>query len=316
MKKILSIIMAVLIIGALLTSCGSSGSAPQFTSNTSSMNDEASVEGGYGKDGSEVAPQADNDDNGSGLTNSNISTSFTEKIIYYYSAQIETTTFDDSIDKVNMLRVKYGAFIENSSIRGNSYGRTSFRSAEYTLRVPVENFTSLTGDLSILGNVSNESTNAQNITAPFVDSEVRLDTYMTEESRLLSMLERADTIEDMITIESRLSDVRYQIESITSTLRNWQNQVDYSTVSLYISEVEELTDPVSAQRTYWGRIGDGLSGTIKGIGDFFKSFFMILVVAMPIIITLGVIAIIVIIIVRVVNKRNKKNNNQNNTNNQ
>ena len=70
----------------------------------------------------------------------------------------------------------------------------------------------------------------------------RLETYAIEEERLLSMLEKATTVEEMIQLESRLSDIRYQIESLESRLRNWQNQVDYSTITIYLREVEELSD--------------------------------------------------------------------------
>ncbi len=51
-------------------------------------------------------------------------------------------------------------------------------------------------------------------------------------------------MEDLITIESRLADVRYEIEAITTTLRNWQNEIDYSTVSLTINDVEEIKERV------------------------------------------------------------------------
>ena len=120
------------------------------------------------------------------------------------------------------------------------------------------------------------------------------------------MLEQAETVEDMITIESRLSDVRYEIESLTSILRNWQNAVDYSTVTLYIEEVEELSTQVPAQRTYWERMWDGLNSTFEGIGDFFKALLMFVIVALPVLVILGIIAVVIIVIVRASRKKKAK----------
>ncbi len=297
MKKVLVILLAVMLVASLFTGCNASsspqeydGSAPTYSSSESSA-------------GNDYEPS----EGGDALTEGGSTVSFTEKIIYSYSATVETKAFDETIDNVDVLLEQYGAFVENSYISGRSYGNTTYRTATYTLRVPVANFAGLTGSLDLLGNVFNENTSAQNITMQFLDTQSRLDTYRTEEDRLLAILEKADTVEDMISIEARLSDVRYQIESLTTTLNNWQNQVDFSTVTLRIEEVQVLSEQQSVQRTYWEKINDGLQATIKGIGEFFKSLFMRLVIALPVILLLGVIAVIVIIIVRRVRK-NRKNN--------
>jgi hypothetical protein len=249
---------------------------------------------------------------GSSLTSGAIGPTISgDKIIYNFSAQIETAKFDDTIKNLNMLLSKYGAFVESSYLSGNSYGNTTFRTADFTVRVPVNNFKGITDSLPLLGNVYNANTTSQNITAQFIDTQSRLDAYKTEESRLLAMLEKATTVADMITIESRLSDVRYQIESLTSTLQNWQNQVDFSTVSIHISEVEELTQQVPAQRSYWERMLDGLSATLNGIGVFFKGLFIAIVVALPVLVILAVIAVVVIAIIKVSSKKKRARMNQN-----
>jgi hypothetical protein len=182
--------------------------------------------------------------------------------------------FDDTIEQVYEMMDTYGAFIESSNISGANYessyyGYQTYRTAQFTIRVPKENYTEMTNGLSALGNVTDSRSNAQNITTQYTDTEARLVTYETEEERLLAMLEKAETVEDMIAIETRLSEVRYQIESLTSTLKNWHNQIEYSTVTLYIQEVDELRI-CSAQRTYLQEIGDGLESTLNGIGDFFN----------------------------------------------
>mgnify|MGYP002226154573 CR=1 FL=1 len=79
------------------------------------------------------------------------------------------------------------------------------------------------------------------MTLTYVDLQSHRDALQTEQERLLQLLEQAESIEDIITIEQRLSDVRYQLESMESQLRSYDNQVDYSTVYLYIDEVEVYT---------------------------------------------------------------------------
>ncbi len=310
MKKIISIVIAVLLITALLASCGGSSTGTAPTGNYG--NDYEAAPGMPVEDkGESGSGDGAVDDKGNALTSGSFVASLSgDKIIYNYSSTIETTKFEETIKNVDMLLSKYNAFVETSYISGNSYGLTTFRSADYTIRVPVANFKSITGSLPLLGNVLNANTTSQNITAQFIDTQSRLDAYAIEEDRLLVMLEKATTVEDMIAIEARLSEIRYQIESLTSTLRNWQNQVDFSTVRLHIAEVKELTDQVPVQRTYWEQISDGVQATLKGIGTFFKALFMGIVVSLPVLLILAVIAIIVIIIVRVSTKKSRAKNNQ------
>jgi predicted site-specific integrase-resolvase len=63
----------------------------------------------------------------------------------------------------------------------------------------------MTEEISSLGNLTYGNMQAQNITSQFIDTQSRLNAYRIEESRLLSMLEKAETVADMITIETRLS---------------------------------------------------------------------------------------------------------------
>jgi hypothetical protein len=74
-----------------------------------------------------------------------------------------------------------------------------------------------------------------------VDLESHKKALQEEEKRLLSFMEDAESIEDLITIEDRLTNVRYQLESMESQLRTYDNQVNYSSVHMNIEEVETIT---------------------------------------------------------------------------
>lgn len=235
-----------------------------------------------------------------------------EKIIYSVYAEVETRNFDETIDMVNELIASNNAFIENSYIGGvnyaqSYYGWQTFRSANFTLRIPKNRLNAVTASLGSLGNVTSLRSDAENITSQFFDTQSRLNSYRTQEERLLDMLSKADNVPDMIAIEQRLADVRYNIESLTTTLNNWQSKVDYSTLTLYISEVEIFTEitPVQ-QRTYWQQIGDGLLARIQGIGRFFMKLFKWLTVNLPVLIIIAVIVVVIFVIVRRRLRRSKE----------
>jgi len=226
-----------------------------------------------------------------------------EKIIYSVHASIETMQFDETIAKVNQLLATYNAFIENSSVSGinyesRHYGWNEFRYAHFTLRVPVNQLNAMVENLDSLGNITHRSNDAINITSQFFDTQSRLNSLRIQEERLLDMLSNAEDVPDLIMIEERLSNVRYQIESLTTTLTGWQRQVDFSTVSLYIREVEEFTEQPQLNVSYWQQIEDGFLATIRSVGQFFMDVFKWLIISAPVILIYVVIILIVLLIIR------------------
>ena len=146
-----------------------------------------------------------------------------DKIIYSANATIETTAFDDTVSKLEALIAQYGGFIESSSISGNNYyhsshGYASSRSAEYRVRIPSRDFGTVMNSLSTLGNVPYCNTYTENITSQYYDVQARLNACLTQEQTLLEMMSKAEKVSDMLEIQDQLSDVRYRIESLQSTL--------------------------------------------------------------------------------------------------
>lgn len=302
MKKTFFAFIAVLLILSLLAGCGASGAASDISASSSG----ASVTYGDTADNQESVEYSyasDSEKAGGIFTTATKSVPLSEKIIYSANANIETTAFDETIEKVYAMLDEYGAFLESSSISGSDYtskyyGYQTYRSASFVVRVPADKFEALTGNLDSLGNVTSSSTGTDNITARYTDTESRLKTYRIEEERLLAMLEKTDTVADMLTIEERLAEIRYEIETLTSTLTNWQNEVDYSTVNLSVQEVEELSEKVPTQRSYWEEVRDGFLSSLKSVGRFFTNIFKGFIIALPSLIVAAAIVAVIIVIVR------------------
>ena len=111
-------------------------------------------------------------------------------------------------------------------------------------------------------------------------------------------------MEDIITIESRLSEVRYQIESMESQLRTFDNQVDYSTVHIYVEEVEHYTP--QPEKSTWERIKSGFSENVYQVTNGIKNFAIEFVIAIPILLVWAVVIIVGIVVIRVVLKKKQK----------
>lgn len=293
MKKALSLLLAALLVFALCA-CGSADTA---SSAPAASYDMAYTEAAYPAEAEEYGGFAVTGgtqlESGSGAAPKGSP----EKLIYSASATVETTEFDGTIEKLSALVEQYGGFVESSSVNGSNYytqsrGYSSTRYASYVIRVPSEKFSALMGSLSTLGNVPYSHTYTENITAQYYDTDARLTAYQTQEARLLEMMEAAETVEDLIAIEEKLTELRYQIESLQSTLKNWDRQVAYSTLDLEIQEVIEYTP--ESRMSYGQELALALTNGLRRTGEFFKDLLLTIVGALPALVILAVVLAILI----------------------
>lgn len=235
--------------------------------------------------------------------------SLADKIIYTAYANLETTDLDQSIDTLNGLVEQYGAFLESSSVTGNNLldiaaGYTYGRCADFTLRVPKEHYSDFTSALDAVGNVVTLSSDAENITAQYSDVEIQVKSYDTQEQRLLEIMAQADTVEDMIALESRLSEVRMEKDRLETQLQNWDRQVDYSTVTISLTEVQELTpEPPAEEPTYLEQLGQTFMNSVHWMGRAAKGGVKLLVAVIPVLLPIAVIILAVVLICKGAAKR-------------
>lgn len=244
MKKI----FITLALITLLTGCSSDNSITQSTSD-SAMSSTATMPESFSSSTSDKSITSDE---------------MSEKISYTVDISLETKEFDENLQLLDQAIEKYDGFIEKSSV----YGDTE-RVAQFTVRIPTEDYLDFLTELENTGNVYNTNTTTENLTSEFIDVNARLTTLELEESRLLDLLEIAENLEDIITIEERLSEVRYQIESYTTSLRVMTLKVDYSTINIEIYEVVEyqkndsfLQEITITVRNSFSSLLDSLKGVV------------------------------------------------------
>ena len=220
---------------------------------------------------------------------------YAEKIIYSGHVYMETTTFDDAIAALDKAVQEFGGFVQDSSVNGNARryedGTTVVedRWAYYVVRIPSAKFDAFMTIADGIGNVTSASRTAENVTSQYTDYEARLSSLYTQEERLLVMLEQSGDLESLITLEERLSEVRYEIESIERNLRNLDQKLAYSTVTLELEEVEVYTPTVTVQRTFGEKLGDAFSDGWSGFVRGLQRFVLWLAEALPTLVLLAVI---------------------------
>ncbi len=227
------------------------------------------------------------------------------KLISTVSLDVETKEFETLIPNIEKKVLSLGGYIESSYTYNGSYYSSSVRSANLTIRIPAKNLDSFVAEIDTVSNITHKNTQVEDVTLAYVDMESRKNALLIEQENLLAMLEMAETIDDMILIESRMSEVRYQLESMESQLRTYDNKIDYATIYLSVDEVKELTPVV--EQTPGERIDEGFAQSLEDIKEGFTNFGVWFVVNLPkIFLFLLPHGIAAIIIVTNVKKARKK----------
>ncbi len=227
------------------------------------------------------------------------------KLIKNVNLQVETENFDELLANVEEKTRKAGGYIEQSyTYNGSSYYGGGTRNASLNIRIPAEQLDAFLSAVSEVSNVITQNESVTDVTLQYVDLESHKKALLAEQDRLLELLDVAETIEDIISLESRLSEVRYQIESMESQLRTMDNQVSYSTIELYIDEVEKLT-PVKEQ-TVWQKISVGFSNSLHNVGNGLLNFGIGLIISLPYLMLWAVIILIIVLICVIIIKTSRK----------
>lgn len=223
-----------------------------------------------------------------------------EKIIKTVELSVETKEYEAYLKSLTASVSAAGGYVETSTTDLGSSAYSN-RYATYTVRIPSANLDAFTNAANEKGTVVSKTENQQNVTLEYVDLESRIEAYKTEKATLTGLLEKAASLENVLAIQERLSEVNYQIETYTSQLKVLENRVSYSTVTMRINEVERVTE---SKPTVWTRIKNRFLNNLDILADGFIDLVVTVVGGLPVIVPLGIGIFLAIIIIRkIIRKR-------------
>lgn len=219
------------------------------------------------------------------------------KRIYTGYMEMQTQDFDAAASGIDALVEELGGYFQQSS---TSNGSSGYRRASYTIRVPAEQFETFFQKAGELCHVTYSTTNTDDVSESYYDTEARLETARIKLGRLQELLAKATSMEDIITIESAISETEWDIENLSGTLRHYDALVDYSTINVELSEVYKLSGQDGAVTTFGGRLGQSFVNGLKSVGNALEDFAVWLAYSW---FWLLVIAAVIVVIVRVARRK-------------
>ncbi|MDD2392599.1 MAG: DUF4349 domain-containing protein [Eubacteriales bacterium] len=284
--RILIILTVSLMMLLTLISCSAVNSGLQKDENTTIKESRNAT--GYNN----YEEAAEQDSSKTETTNASLTT---RKMIFTAAMDIETLDYEKSITDFEALVEEYEGFIQDSRIESSTgiNTRKSLRTAVYRVRIPSTKLSTFRKAAGDIGTITLNDLSGDDVTDSYYDTQARLEALQVQEERLLALLEKAEELKDIIDLEDRLSQLRYEIETLTGSLNKWDALVEMSTVNVEITEVASLTEP--DPETFGQQISKMFTDSVNALTETLKQLVIALVAILPFLVVFGTIAAAVII---------------------
>ena len=288
MKRRLLALMLTLLVALSLAACGSKSEAPAASADMAyPMETEMATSEEYlGFDSGSTA------DRGAAYPTG-------QKLIRTAQMNLETTAFEEAVQGLTDLTEQMGGYFESSSVGKRNSGRW----AEYTVRIPAEKYQSFLDQAGALCHETWRDTRQEDISERYYDTQGRLKTQQIKLERLQALLAKAENMEDIITIESAISETEQMIDDLSGTLRHYDGQVDYASVCITLNEVYKLSSVEEVPDSFMSRLGKAFSGGWANFTHGLENLAVALAYGWMWVLVLAAVAVVV---VRVLRKRRCK----------
>ena len=143
----------------------------------------------------------------------------------------------------------------------------------------------------------NTSVNAENISVSYANHDASRKALEIEQERLLKMMDKAETIEEMIAVEERLTQVERELGNEKTVLSDMDRDVNFSTVYINLEEVFEYSETV-VEPTYGERLKRAFGNAIEGFVEFWEDILLFIVGTFPFLIMLAILIVVIVKLAR------------------
>ena len=197
------------------------------------------------------------------------------KLIVTADIRINSKDVENSYKSVEEKIKEYNGYFDNVESSKNKY--------YLSIKIPKDKFYDFISFIEENENVENKNINTQDVTETYYDTENRIKNRELLLEKLRNYLREAKNIDEILKVEDRINTLTYEIESMKGNLKNLQSSIDYSRVSLNISNQEAIKSNTNIYNKYLNLISF-LKEFFSGIIFFLAGF---VAVGIPIVLILA-----------------------------
>jgi hypothetical protein len=145
---------------------------------------------------------------------------------------VEVQDMEQAIAQARAIASRNGGFVSASNTRVEKVNDQDRTVADLTLQVRSQSADAAVSDLRALGKVTTESSGSQDVTEEYVDLDSNLRNLQASEAAILKLMDRATQIQDVLSLQRELTNVRGQIERIQGRKTYLERRTDMATITL------------------------------------------------------------------------------------
>jgi len=186
----------------------------------------------------------------------------TRKLVKRASISIRVEDLEKADISITELLKNFNGYSASTNVREYEYS--------YSLRVPAPQFDVFLSEIGGMGKLIYRTESTEDVTLQFYDLEGRLESRRELLRTFQSYLRRANNMDEILTVETRIADIQREIDNTGTKLRNLTDRIDYATIELRIQ------GPVTSAKYKGVTFGDKIKQLFGGFGDFLSSTAVVL----------------------------------------
>ncbi len=205
------------------------------------------------------------------------------KVIYTADLRLESTDYTGTRAALEQAIADTNGYVQQTE---ESTQPNESRNLYCTYRIPVNRYHDFLDLAAAAGKVLHTSETADDVTTQYIDTQARLDALLANRDRLLELQQKAETLTDLLTIEEQLTQTQSELESWQAQLNYLEDQTDYCTVNLSLSEVKTYTP---TQTSPLAKLADTFQRALHAFGNTLLDILLWIVYLWPWFLLIGIV---------------------------
>ena len=234
-------------------------------------------------------------------------------ISYSYNLSFETQDYNADFARLDQAIRQQGGYIASSDLTIHKTYEKPLHSAYFSVKIPQDKAADFLAAITdSLGTLVSQSSNSQDYTDQYQDSQIRLESEQKKLEALNKLYDKAETMEDIMAIQAQIIDCQSRIDQLEASQKQIEGLTNYANFDIQLEEVFVLTEAEREDPSFASQLGVAFDNSLKNIAAFFQGLVLFLALAWPfLLLLLAVIWLLVGLSRRIRhNRRNRHNTKQ------
>jgi len=171
-----------------------------------------------------------------------------------------------AVTQLTTIATGAGGYVAKSALQVGPSTGTVPSSGTLVLQVPQAAFASVLTQVRSIGTVTSMTSTSTDVTGQYVDLQARIDALQASRLQYLTILSKATSIGDILSVQNQLDTIQSQIEQLQGQLNLLDSQTTYATLTVSLSQSGHRPPPPAATPSGLGRAWhQSVSGFTSGV---------------------------------------------------